>query len=197
MDQILSKIFLFRKGYAVRFPVSKIREQKGKGSHGVKGITLRKDDEVVDMDMIPADTIATTKESDNNISNPGNMTSDGYVIAVTSRGFGKRLSISDIKSHGRGLSGVRVIKFSKAALGNSKEGSVIKKRKSRENDSLQCLRVCSSDDTFAISTRLGIIVHQRVSDISMKSRTAIGSLVQNVREEDSVSIVDIIKKSEQ
>ena len=80
-----SEVFIgTRDGMAIRFPESDIRAM-GRTAYGVRGITLRDDDEVVGMETL----------------RPG-----GTILTVTVNGYGKRTEIDEYRVQGRGGSGI-------------------------------------------------------------------------------------------
>ena len=80
-----SEVFIgTRQGMAIRFPESDIRSM-GRTAYGVRGITLREDDEVVGMEIL----------------RPG-----GTILTVTVNGYGKRTEIDEYRIQGRGGSGI-------------------------------------------------------------------------------------------
>ena len=79
-DVILAK----KKGKAIRFGERDVREM-GRATQGVKGVTLDKDDEVVDMVVVMR---------------------GAEVLAVTEHGYGKRTRIMDFRNIHRGGKGV-------------------------------------------------------------------------------------------
>jgi DNA gyrase subunit A len=80
-----SEVFIgTRQGMAIRFPESDIRSM-GRTAFGVRGITLRDDDEVVGMETL----------------RPG-----GTILTVTVNGYGKRTEIDEYRVQGRGGSGI-------------------------------------------------------------------------------------------
>ena len=80
-----SEIFIgTRAGMSIRFPESDIRAM-GRTAYGVRGITLREDDEVVGMEVL----------------RPG-----GTILTVTVNGYGKRTEIEEYRVQGRGGSGI-------------------------------------------------------------------------------------------
>jgi DNA gyrase subunit A len=76
-------------GQAIRFPMGKFR-QTGRGSRGVKGITLDEGDKVIGM-------IIAEK--------------GGTVLTITETGYGKRTDPEEYRVTGRGGKGVRNIKI--------------------------------------------------------------------------------------
>ncbi len=73
-----------RDGMAIRFPESDIRAM-GRTAYGVRGITLRDEDEVVGMETL----------------RPG-----GTILTVTVNGYGKRTEIDEYRVQGRGGFGI-------------------------------------------------------------------------------------------
>ena len=73
-----------REGMAIRFPEADIRAM-GRTAYGVRGITLRDDDDVVAMETL----------------RPG-----GTILTVTVNGYGKRTEIEEYRVQGRGGSGI-------------------------------------------------------------------------------------------
>jgi DNA gyrase subunit A len=80
-----SEIFIgTREGMAIRFPESDIRPM-GRTAYGVRGISLRDDDEVVGMEVLRA---------------------GGTILTVTVNGYGKRTEIDEYRIQGRGGTGI-------------------------------------------------------------------------------------------
>ncbi len=92
-------ILTTKQGIAIRFKEKDIRPM-GRSAAGVKGIRLKKGDEVISMDVIKKDT-------------------KQWLLCVMEHGYGKRTEISQFKVQGRGGSGI------KAAQITSKTGPVV------------------------------------------------------------------------
>ncbi|MCA1563556.1 MAG: DNA gyrase subunit A, partial [Acidobacteria bacterium] len=73
-----------RDGMAIRFPEADVRPM-GRTAYGVRGITLRGDDEVVAMEVVQ----------------PG-----GTLLTVTENGFGKRTELDEYRVQARGGVGI-------------------------------------------------------------------------------------------
>ena len=73
-----------REGMAIRFPESDVRPM-GRTAYGVRGITLRHDDEVVAMEVV----------------RPG-----GTILTVTGNGYGKRTELDEYRVQSRGGVGI-------------------------------------------------------------------------------------------
>jgi DNA gyrase subunit A len=79
-------LMVSRLGQAIRFPESGVRPM-GRDASGVQGMRLRKDDEVISLDIVGAD--------------------DGDLLVVTENGYGKRTRLADYPRKGRGGLGVK------------------------------------------------------------------------------------------
>jgi DNA gyrase subunit A len=88
-----------KNGISIRFKEKDIRPM-GRATAGVKGIRLKKDDEVIGMDVI-----------EKNVKQ--------YLLIVMENGYGKRTEISQYRMQGRGGSGIKAAKIT------SKTGPVI------------------------------------------------------------------------
>jgi DNA gyrase subunit A len=81
-----------RKGQAIRFHEDKVRPM-GRATSGVKGMGLRKDDEVISASIAHEDL---------------------DMLVVTDQGYGKRTRVSDYPVKGRGGLGVKTVQLTKA-----------------------------------------------------------------------------------
>mmetsp|Transcript_25222 Transcript_25222/g.55070 ORF Transcript_25222/g.55070 Transcript_25222/m.55070 type:complete len:840 (+) Transcript_25222:638-3157(+) len=144
-----------RLGMATRFSAEKLRPT-GRTSRGVRSMKLKEGDTVADMNVLPSDSV-------------------GYVLAVTSSGYGKRINTSDFRTTARGGVGVIAIKF----------------KQSNAKDVVSCLLIVNEDDEVLVITAKGIMVRQKVKDISTQSRTATGVLVQRVDVENGDHITSV------
>jgi len=147
-----------RKGYTMRFHSADLRAT-GRTARGCRALTLRKSDEMVDCDILP----------------PGQDEDISYLLAVTTSGFGKRVSASSFRPQKRGGMGVISIKF-----------------KAGTEDTLACMRSCRDDDDVVLTTQRGTIVRQRVRDISVQGRTATGVRVQRLDVGNHIMSVAIV-----
>ncbi len=85
-------ILITKKGQAVRFKEKEIREM-GRTAAGIKGIRLKKGDEVVAIDVIGAKS--------------EKLKTKNHLLVVTENGYGKRTDIKEYKVQGRGGSGIK------------------------------------------------------------------------------------------
>lgn len=100
-----------REGSAIRFPEEKVRSM-GRTAYGVRGISLRGKDLVVDMVVIKR---------------------DASLLVVTENGFGKRTPISDYRVTNRGGKGVINVKT------NERNGKVVALKEVLEDDELMLI----------------------------------------------------------
>ena len=91
-------ILITKKGQSIRFKEKELRPM-GRTASGIKGIRLKKGDEVVSVDVIE-----NTKE---------------YLAIITENGFGKRTGLNEYRIQGRGGSGIKTANIS------PKTGSII------------------------------------------------------------------------
>jgi DNA gyrase subunit A len=85
-------VLVTRNGKGLKFRQTDARAM-GRATAGVKGITLKRGDAVLSMDVVSAGGAATAD-----------------LFMITERGFGKRTALSEFPTHGRGGQGVIAIK---------------------------------------------------------------------------------------
>jgi len=85
-------ILVTKKGQSIHFKEKDIRAM-GRQASGIRGIRLKKDDEVIGMDVIK-------------IQNPKSKIQN-YLLVVTENGYGKRTDVKEYKLQGRGGSGIK------------------------------------------------------------------------------------------
>jgi DNA gyrase subunit A len=96
-----------RKGYAIRFPSSDMREI-GRAAYGVRGIRLREGDEVIGIEIVRKP----------------------FMVLVSEKGFGKIIDVSEFKTQHRGGMGVIGIKI------NEKTGSAMALRSAEKENTI-------------------------------------------------------------
>jgi DNA gyrase subunit A len=113
-----------RTGMSIRFPESDVRSM-GRTAYGVRGISLREDDEVVAMEVLA----------------PG-----GTILSVTEKGYGKRTELDEYRVQSRGGIGIINIQTS------DRNGKVVGIIQVRDDDELmlitqqgKILRMASKD----------------------------------------------------
>jgi DNA gyrase subunit A len=153
-----SDIFIATKeGMSIRFDEGDVRAM-GRSARGVKGITLSKDDVVVAMEIIERD-------------------SKSSVLMVTSKGYGKRSSLEEYRTQGRGGVGIITQKTT------DKVGIVIGTKKVYD------------DQDLIISTDNGQVIRMAIGSISLIGRNTQGVRLINLDDKDEVvSGIAVIKE---
>lgn len=85
-----SLVIATASGRAVRYDVTDVKETS-RATRGVKGLSLKDDDELVAMDVVPP--------------------SKSHVLLLTQKGYGKRVPVDELKARSRTSAGVQAIKF--------------------------------------------------------------------------------------
>lgn len=142
-----------KKGKIILFNVKDISEQ-GRYASGVKGIKLEKGDEVIGSEVVGA----------------SEMKKSSHVLVVTEKGLGKKVSVKQFSSQGRGGAGRKLSKI------NAKTG-VIKLIKTVNE---------SSKDLLLISQR-GQVMRIKTQDISVQGRYTQGVRIMKFDLNDCVA----------
>jgi DNA gyrase subunit A len=117
-------------GKAIRFSESEVRPM-GRGAYGVRGMQMRQDDFLVEMDAISG---------------------RGYILTVTERGLGKRTPVEEYRVQGRGGMGIINIRTTE------KGGKVIGVCEVQDDDQIMVVTQFGMVIRMAVS---GISVHGR------------------------------------
>jgi DNA gyrase subunit A len=132
------------------------------------------------MDILPSQVVeavqaATEIEGDDDDETLTAANDSGpWVLVIASSGLGKRVPVSKFRLQNRAGLGLKAIKFRK------------------EDDTLAALRVVSDGDELMLVTNRGIIIRQRVNDISIQSRLATGVRLQRLDGEDAIAAVAVV-----
>ena len=154
----------------------------GRPTRGVRAMALRSNDELISMDILPSQILATIAESDEaepeveaDEAEIVDCRSQGpWVLVITTGGLGKRVPVSQFRLQKRAGMGLRSIKFRKA------------------NDQLAALQIVNDNDEIIMVTSRGIIIRQAVNAISCQSRAATGVRVQRLDDEDGIVAVALV-----
>jgi DNA gyrase subunit A len=173
-----------RKGMAIHFKADSDQLRPlSRATKGVKSMKLKAGDELISMDILPSQVVATIatgeedSDDDSEEINPEVANSGPWVLAITGGGLGKRVPVALFRLQNRAGMGVRVIKFRK------------------KGDQLAALHVVNAGDEFLIVTARGIIIRQTVDAITPQSRSAGGVRVQRLDEEDAIAAVALVPPS--
>ncbi len=172
-----------RLGMAIHFRASHEQLRPlGRATRGVKSMALRAGDELVGLDIIPAEIVDSfvdqaetetpeTEDTEAVTSYPG-----PWVLVVTTNGFGKRVPVNQFRLQNRAGLGLMATKFKSKTTA----------------DQLAALRVVNLDDELMIVTSRGIIIRQAVNVISSQSRSATGVRLQRLDEDDAIVTAAIV-----
>ncbi len=105
-------ILVSKNGKSIRFPETEIRSM-GRSAAGVKGIVLKKGDEVIGMSII---SVSEEKRK-------------GYLLVISENGYGKRTGLSKYKAQKRGGVGIKTMNI------KSKTGELVVSRILTKKDS--------------------------------------------------------------
>ncbi|MBE9045727.1 DNA topoisomerase (ATP-hydrolyzing) subunit A [Pleurocapsales cyanobacterium LEGE 10410] len=166
-----------RKGMAIHFKTSNQQLRPlGRSTKGVKSMKLKGNDELISMDIISAQIVATIDTSEEEEEDIEDLVNEGvdngpWLLAITNNGYGKRVPISKFRLQNRAGMGVRAIKFKSA------------------DDRLVAIDIVNPEDELMIVTNRGIMIRQAVQAISLQSRNATGVRVQKLDKDDAIAAV--------
>ncbi len=170
-----------RNGMAIHFKVDHQQLRPlGRATKGVKSMKLKGDDELISMDILPSQIAASLDVAqDEDEDDTEEIVSEAaalapWLLAITTNGYGKRVSVSKFRLQNRAGMGVRAIKFKS------------------ESDRLAAIHVVNPADEFMIVTNRGIIIRQVVDAISLQSRSATGVRVQRLDSDDAIAAVALV-----
>jgi len=155
-------ILATKNGISIRFKEKDIRPM-GRAAAGVKGIRLKKGDEVIGMDVISS----SAKASEDN-----GKKSKQYFMIVMENGYGKRTDVSQYKTQGRGGSGIKTAKIT------SKTGPVIMS---------SILEDIAGEEDLIVISRKGQVIRTSVKSISLLGRATQGVRIMRLEEGDKVA----------
>lgn len=181
-----------RQGMAIHFRATHEQLRPlGRPTRGVKSMSLRKGDELISMDILPSQVVASIVESSDAESNEPDLDveteaedldlecrSQGpWALVITMGGLGKRVPVSQFRLQNRAGMGLRAIKFR------------------QKGDCLSALQIVNEEDEIILVTSRGIIIRQAVKAISCQSRAATGVRVQRLDGDDAIVAVALVPPS--
>ena len=151
-----------KNGISIRFKEKDIRPM-GRSAAGVKGIKLKKGDEVIGMDVI---------EKNPPIDAKTNKPAKQYLLIVMENGYGKRTEISQYKTQGRGGSGVKAAKIT------SKTGPVVMS---------SIIEDSPDEEDLIVISQHGQVIRTSIKSISLLGRATQGVRIMRMAEGDKVA----------
>jgi DNA gyrase subunit A len=144
-------LMITERGQALRFPETDVRAM-GRTAAGVNGIRLKKGDFVTSMEVAEA---------------------DGYLLVVTTQGYGKRTPLHEYPTKGRATGGVLTI--DKNAL--------------RKVGLISAARVVQTADHLTMISSNGVVLRTKVEEISESGRATRGVKLMNLGNGDNVASI--------
>jgi len=141
------------KGMVIRFKEDEVRPM-GRQAQGVRGINLQEGDRVVTFDLVEPD--------------------DDSVLVVSEFGYGKRVSLKEIRPQGRGGKGLILMGVDK------KTGNLV------------AVQVVRPDDEVLVTTARGIVVRLAVDKIRRMGRAARGKQLVPVKNGDVITRITLV-----
>ena len=160
-------LLISRKGMSLRFSADdESLRPMGRSATGVIGMKFRKGDELLTMSAI--------SQSDSKDKNDGKK----FVLTATDGGFGKRTSLDEYRSQGRGGIGVKAAKIDESSRGVL-VGAIV---------------VNESDEILAI-TSSGSVIRTDVEQVRETGRDTMGVRLVNL--DDGITVVSLAKVSDE
>lgn len=160
-------ILTTRNGVSIRFEEKDIRPM-GRSAAGVKGIRLKKGDEVIGMDIIENHLPTVNLQKGSKLQNPK---SKKYLLVVMENGYGKRTEVSQYRLQGRGGAGIKTAKIT------SKTGPIVLS---------SILEDIAEEDLIVISQK-GQVIRTSVKSISLLGRATQGVRIMRLEAGDKVA----------
>jgi len=165
-------ILVTKKGQSIRFKEKEIRPM-GRSAAGVKGIRLKRGDEIVGMDVIKLKVKTTyppTALPRSARAPREKLKVNDYLLVVTENGYGKRTDLKEYRIQGRGGTGIKTVKIT------SKTGDLVASR----------VLFGGEEDLIVISQR-GQVIRTAISSIAVLSRSTQGVRIIRLEEGDRVA----------
>lgn len=151
-------VMITKKGIAVRFKEKNIREM-GRSASGVKGINLKKGDELVGMDIVRSPE-----------SKPKDSKTEDYLLIVTENGYGKRTALKEYRLQGRGGAGI------KTANVTDKTGNIVASKV-----------LSGSEEDLIVISQKGQVIRTQISQIPKLSRSTQGVRIMKLEPGDKIA----------
>ncbi len=156
-------ILATKKGQAIRFKEKEIRSM-GRTAAGIRGIRLKKGDEVVGMDIIKAKS--EKREAKNHSEK---LKAKNYLLVVTENGYGKRTDLKEYRLQGRGGSGIKTAKIT------SKTGEIVSSK------------LLTDEEDLIVISQKGQVIRVAISNIPKISRSTQGVRLMRLDEGGKVA----------
>ncbi|MFA5361598.1 MAG: DNA gyrase subunit A, partial [archaeon] len=164
-------ILTTKQGIAIRFKEKDVRAM-GRSASGVRGIKLKKGDEVIGMDVISSGKLQMANGEGQTAK------SKRYLLIVMENGYGKRTDINQYKIQSRGGSGIKTANIT------AKTGEII----------MACIleEPLNEEDLIVIS-RKGQVIRTETKSVSLLGRATQGVRIMRLEPGDKVASGACIK----
>ena len=152
-------ILITKKGQSIRFKEKDLRSM-GRTAAGIRGIRLKKGDEVVGIDIIKKQE----KEAEKKLKE--------FLLVMTDNGFGKRTDIGEYKIQGRGGSGVKTANITQ------KTGEIVAAK----------VLIGEEEDLIVISQK-GQVIRTKISQIAKLNRATQGVRIMKLEGDKVASAI--------
>ena len=154
----------------------------GRTARGVRAMNLRGGDQLVSMDVLPAelaDRVANAApvaddDSDGELADDVGPSEGPWVLVASASGLGKRVPVDQFRLQKRAGMGLRAIKFR------------------RDGDVLVGLKVLGAGEELLLVSERGVIVRTKADAIPQQSRAATGVRLQKLDSGDRLSEVVLV-----
>ena len=149
-------VLVTKKGQSIRFKEKEIRAM-GRTASGIRGIRLKKGDEVVGMDII-----RLKKDDEKQISKK-------YLMVVMENGYGKRTELKEFKSQKRGGMGIKAAKI------NKKTGEIAS------------FKILKDEEDLIVISQSGHVIRTKIKSISKLGRATQGVRIMKMGGDDKIA----------
>jgi DNA gyrase subunit A len=167
-----------RSGMTIHFRLSDEELRPlGRSARGVRAMTLRDGDQLVCMDVLPAelaDRVARSTASGEEEAEDLTPSEGPWVLVASASGLGKRVPVDQFRLQKRAGMGLRAIKFR------------------REGDALVGLTVLGAGEELLLVSERGVIVRTRADAVPRQSRSATGVRLQKLDAGDRLAEVVLV-----
>lgn len=156
-------ILITKKGQSIRFKEKEVRVM-GRTAIGVKGIRLKKRDEIMGMGVIKSsETPAPKAKRKEKIKQ--------CLLVITENGYGKRTDIEEYRPQKRGGSGIKTANI------NSKIGEI------------SAARILTDEEDLIVISQHGQVIRTKIAQVSKLSRATQGVRIMRLDKEDKVASI--------
>ena len=153
-------ILVTKNGLAIRFKEKDLRPM-GRSAAGIRGIRLKKGDEVIGADVIRVSKPTDSAKQKEKIKN--------YLLVVSENGYGKRTDLDEYRLQGRGGTGIKTVQMT------PKTGKLV------------ASRVLTDEEDLIVISQRGQVIRTEISQISKLSRSTQGVRLMRLEEGDKIA----------